>query len=98
MEGLPPVDVSAGPDERTPSSLYQLILAKRQTPAQTGQNWGPDDFGSETYYLARCAEIMVQKGLNISSPRVKQSLLLHRLTGSDPLEAIENYSKSILFQ
>lgn len=98
MEGLPAVDVSAGPDERTPSSLYQLILAKRQMPAQTGQNWGPDDFGTETDYLARCAEIMVQKGLNISSPRVKQSLLLHRLTGSDPLEAIENYSKSILFQ
>ena len=94
MEGLPPVDVSAGPDERTPSSLYQLILAKRQTPAQTGQNWGPDDFGSETDYLARCAEIMVQKGLNISSPRVKQvASLLDRLSSTELQKPLKNILK-----
>jgi integrase len=95
MEGLPPVDMNTATDERKPPSLYQLILAKRQTPDQTGQNWGPDDFGTETDYLARCAEIMVQKGLNIDSPRVRQSLLLDRLTGTEPTEAIEKYCKII---
>ena len=98
MEGLPPVDVAQTADNDPAPLLYQLMLKNRQTPVCEGQNWGPEDFGDERSFMLACAKIMQSKGLHISTPRVSQLLLLERLNGTEPIEAIEKHSEAIFFR
>ena len=79
-------------------SNHQLMLKNRQTPVCEGQNWGPEDFGDERNFMLACAKIMQSKGLHISLPRVSQLLLLERLNGTEPIEAIEKHSEAIFFR
>jgi len=98
MEGLPPVDIVKTQDQESAPLFYQLMVKNRQTPVCEGQNWGPEDFGDERSFILACAKIMRSRGLHISMPRVNQLLLLERLNGSNPDEAVEKYMETIFFQ
>ena len=97
MEGLPPVEMTGAQMSQAAPTLYQMMLQNRQTPILEGQNWGPDDFGDEANFVKACVQIMRSKGLITSLPRVTQLLLLERLNGSNPDEAIEKYEETIFF-
>ena len=98
MEGLPPVDNVISKDERSSPLLFQKIMDCRKSQIPDGQNWGPDDFGSEADFISTCVKILDERGLNISSTRVENFLKLERLICSEPQEAIEKYETMIFLQ
>ena len=98
MEGLPPVDNVISKDERSSPLLFQKMMDCRKSQIPDGQNWGPDDFGSEADFISTCVKILDERGLNISSTRVENFLKLERLICSEPQEAIEKYENMIFLQ
>ena len=89
MEGLPPVEMSSAVAcEETPP-LFSLMIETRQHNHPNGQNWQPDDFGSEDEYLHKIDNQRIQDALPPLSDRWKRAILLQRQLGLAPKEAIE---------
>ena len=74
--------------EETPP-LFSLMIETRQHNHPNGQNWQPDDFGSEDEYLHKIDNQRIQDALPPLSDRWKRAILLQRQLGLAPKEAME---------